>query len=144
MEYMKFTFAAFVICLAASAAAQSPEGTAADKPLIYVNTEVAPRFPGGETQLLQYIAHETHYPDKSRQRGEQGVVLVQFIVNEDGHVTDATVLRGVSRLLDAEAIRVVESMPRWEPAWQNGKPVKVYHKLPFRFALEGVEEEAPR
>lgn len=107
---------------------------------IYVMTEVPPKFPGGEQALLSYLSEQTTYPEKSRERGEQGVVMVQFVINEDGSVSNATIQKSISRLLDAEAIRVVESMPRWEPGYNRGKAVKVYYKLPLRFMLDGVEE----
>lgn len=138
-----FPVFAFLWCFASIGHAQV-EGT--DKasgegaPAIYVVTEVPPKFPGGEYALLNYLSEQTTYPEKSRERGEQGVVMVQFVINEDGSVSNATVLKSVSRLLDAEAIRVVESMPRWEPGYNRGKAVKVYYKLPMRFMLDGVEE----
>ena len=100
------------------------------KPLIYV--EQMPQFAG---DMNAYIGGELKYPEVARSNGIQGRVVVQFVVNEDGAVTDALVMRGIGGGCDEEALRVVNAMPHWKPGRQNGKPVKVLFTLPLRFEL---------
>lgn len=92
--------------------------------------EIMPEFPGGWDALAKYVKDNLRYP-KSHTDG--GRVIVQFVVDHDGTVTDATVMRSVSPELDAEALRVVRSMPRWKPGMQDGKAVAVKFTMPFLF-----------
>jgi protein TonB len=85
--------------------------------------------------IKQYLGDNTHYPDSAMVHKIEGRVIVKFIVNEDGNITDTRVEKGVSKELDEEAIRVVKNMPQWKPGIQNGKPVKVYYTLPIVFKL---------
>ena len=100
------------------------------KPLVYV--EQMPQFAG---DMDAYIGGHLGYPDVARANNIQGRVLVQFVVNEDGAVTDAVVMRGIGGGCDEEALRMVNAMPHWKPGRQNGKPVKVLFTLPLRFEL---------
>ncbi len=92
-------------------------------------------FPGGIEALQQFLQKETTYPPKARKRSIQGRVIVEFIVDKTGNVTNVEVIQSVHPLLDAEAVRVCEAMPQWKPAYKNGQPVKCYYTLPFSFAL---------
>lgn len=83
--------------------------------------DVEPEFPGGDDALMQFIHTNFIYPDSSIANGESGTVYVQFVVNQDGSVSDIKILKSVSPLLDAEAIRVISIMPRWTPGQLNGK-----------------------
>ena len=98
--------------------------------------EVMPVFPGGQTALAQYIASHLKYPTVAQENGIQGRVLVSFVVGEDGYVEDVQVIKGVEPMLDKEAVRVIQSLPRWTPGNQQGKPVRVKYTVPVTFALQ--------
>jgi len=102
----------------------------------FLNVEVMPIFPGGEQALKEFIGRSIRYPVEAAKRREQGRVYIQFIVDVDGLVTGIKVARGVSPLLDAEAVRVVKSLPRWKPGIQKGKPVRVSYTVPISFKLQ--------
>lgn len=92
-------------------------------------------FPGGASALMAYISNNIHYPAKAQENGIQGKVMVSFIVEKDGSLSDIKVVRSVNDLLDAEAIRVVKGMPKWTPGMQSGKPVRTRFTLPIPFRL---------
>lgn len=95
--------------------------------------EVMPEFVG---DIYQYLNKTVRYPRAAINAGIQGRVVVQFVVNEDGRIANAKLLRGIGGGCDEEALRVVNAMPAWKPGKQNGQPVKVYYKLPISFRLE--------
>jgi len=97
--------------------------------------EEMPEFPGGARGIYQYLASHIRYPEPERSMGIEGTVFLQFVVDETGQVTDVTVLRGVSRNLDEEAVRAVEQMPRWKPGKQRGRPVPVYYTVDVKFVI---------
>ncbi len=97
--------------------------------------EEQPLFPGGETALLEYIAKNTHYPESAIEAGVSGRVYVGFVIGTKGQVTDVKLLRGISPVLDNEALRVVREMPAWTPGRQSGKPVRVSFQVPVNFTL---------
>lgn len=101
--------------------------------VIQDTAEEYPSFPGGDQKMGLWIEKEVKYPSKSLKRGEEGTVYVQFVIWKDGSLGEIKVIRGVSKLLDAEAVRLVKKMPRWEPAKQAGKPVNCRYTLPIRF-----------
>lgn len=94
-----------------------------------------PIFPGGDEALLSYLSRHTRYTTQAREQGIQGMVYVQFVVQADGSIAHVRVVRGLGFGLDEEAMRVVRSMPRWQPGYQGGKPVDVAYTLPIRFSL---------
>ena len=98
--------------------------------------EQMPEFPGGPEALMQFLAANVCYPEAAFKTGAQGRVLVQFIVDTEGRVNNAKVVKKVNDDLDAEAIRVIGSMPRWKPGMQSGKAVRVKYTLPITFRLE--------
>lgn len=102
---------------------------------IFTVVEKNPSFPGGETALLKYLSTKTNYPVIAQENGIQGRVIVSFVVNRDGSIVDAEVVRGQDPSLDKEALRVVNSMPKWSPGEQRGKPVRVRFNLPVWFRL---------
>lgn len=102
---------------------------------VHVTVEQMPQFPGGETALLQYIRDNLKYPTIAQENGIQGRVIVRFVVSKDGSVKDITVLRGVDSSLDKEAVRVVNSLPKFIPGKQNGHAVNVFYTLPVSFKL---------
>lgn len=95
-----------------------------------------PEFPGGERALLSYLTRNVHYPLVAQENGIQGRVYVGFIIDENGKVCGANIIRGVDEALDNEAIRVVLGMPQWKPGKQNGKALKVRYNVPIRFELK--------
>ena len=94
-------------------------------------------FPGGMGALVQFLQAETRYPKEAQDKKIQGKVLVEFIVDKEGNVTNVNVLKSAHPLLDAEAVRVCRAMPQWTPAqdWE-GKYVKSTYQLPFTFQYE--------
>ena len=107
---------------------------------IYQIVEEMPKFPGGEAELFHYISKNIHYPQKAREKGIQGRVFIGFIVEKDGSVSNVRNLRGIDSELDAEAIRVVESMPKWKPGKHNGEFVRVSYQIPILFKLEDQQD----
>jgi len=109
----------------------------------FVIVEKMPEFPGGQAALMHYLNSKIKYPEECRKMGVEGKVFVKFIVDATGNITNVQVLRGVvdGKLLEKEAIRVVESMPNWKPGTQGGKAVSVYFTLPISFKLDAVSEE---
>lgn len=103
---------------------------------IFMVVESMPEFPGGAVKMMEYISKNIKYPAMARESGIQGRVFVQFVVEPDGSVSKVQVLRGIGGGCDEEAIRVVESMPKWTPGKQRGKAVRVMFNLPVRFTLQ--------
>lgn len=95
--------------------------------------EQMPEFNGN---LNDYLQTQLRYPQQARDAGIEGKVTIQFVVNEDGTVSNAKILKGIGAGCDEEAIRVINSMPKWKPGKQNGKSIKVYYTLPIRFLLQ--------
>ena len=93
-------------------------------------------YPGGVDAMANYIASSVVYPEKAKTDNVQGKVFVQFVVETDGSIAEATVLRGVGGECDDEALRVVKSMPQWKPATFKGKPVRSKYVLPINFVLK--------
>ena len=103
--------------------------------------EQMPEFPGGMKECLNFLARNVKYPTKAQEAGKQGRVIVQFIVQKDGSLSDLHVLRPVDPWLDAEAIRVIGTMPKWKPGMQGGQAVAVKFTLPVTFMLEGTNNK---
>lgn len=104
---------------------------------IFEVVEQMPEFPnGGLAGLMQFLSKNIKYPTIAQENGTQGRVTVQFVVNKDGSIVDAKVLRGVDPYLDKEALRVISSMPKWKPGMQRGKPVRVKYTVPVMFRLQ--------
>lgn len=108
---------------------------------VFTVVEKMPSFPGGDAELLKYIATNIKYPKESQDNGEQGRVICSFIVGRDGSVNNPEVLRGVTPLLNEEAVRVINTMPRWNPGMQRGKAVAVKYTVPITFRLKSLVEE---
>lgn len=103
---------------------------------IYEVIDQMPQFPGGEQALLKYIGSNIRYPIIAQENGVQGKVIVRFVVNKSGEVENAVVLKAVDESLDAEALRVINSLPDWIPGEQKGEKVSVYYTLPISFKLQ--------
>ena len=98
--------------------------------------EEMPSFPGGQGALMQYLASNIKYPVVAQENGVQGRVIVSFVVERDGSISDVKVARSVDPSLDREAQRVVKSMPKWKPGKQNGSAVRVKYTVPVVFRLQ--------
>lgn len=106
-----------------------------NKNSVYDVVEQMPSFPGGISGLRTYLNQNIRYPAEAQENCVQGRVVVSFVVEKDGHISDVTVLRSVDPSLDKEAIRVVRNMPRWTPGKQGGEPVRVRYNVPVSFRL---------
>lgn len=109
---------------------------------IFVVVEEQPRFPGGNEAMLKFLSDSIVYPKEAQERGIQGRVICNFLVMKDGSIDSVNIVRGVDPLLDAEAVRVIESMPKWEPGRQRGQAVNVRFTLPVTFRVNKPEEES--
>lgn len=107
-----------------------PPSNEANKPFLYV--QQMPQFDGN---IDAYIGSHLQYPAPAHENGIEGRVIIQFVVNEDGAISNATIIQGIGGGCDEEALRMVNGMPKWKPGRQNGIAVKVYFKLPIRFVL---------
>lgn len=107
-----------------------------DEGEIFMIVEEMPEFPGGTEALQRYLAQSVRFPVIAQENGIQGRVYIQFVINQNGEVTNATILRGVDPSLDREALRVVEAMPKWKPGKQRNRPVRVSYTVPINFVLQ--------
>jgi len=130
---MKFIFAtlilAYVSIFSLQVSAQETDGE------IFVVVEEPPVFPGGEQALADFISQNLVYPQSALNAEIQGIVYVSFVVEKDGSVSEPKILRGIDPDCDAEAIRVVMSLPNWTPGKQRGAPIRVQYNLPIKFKL---------
>lgn len=97
--------------------------------------ETAAEFPGGINKLIDYIGTNIRYPKSARRNGVEGKVYVQFVVDAEGNVQHVEVLKGVSPVIDEEAMRVVKSIPQWRPAMVDGNKVNSFYTLPINFTI---------
>ena len=111
-----------------------------DEPEVYMIVDEMPEFPGGDKELYQFIADNVKYPAEAKEKGIKGRVFVNFIVEPDGSVSDIKVLRGIGSGCDEEAVRVVESMPKFKPGIQYGEAVRVSYTVPVNFRLEDKQD----
>lgn len=102
----------------------------------FVVVEEMPSYPGGDAELLKYIGEHTQYPEVAKENNIQGRVIVRFCVTAKGGVSQVSILKGVDPELDAEAIRVVNTLPAFKPGKQGGKPVPVWYMVPITFTLK--------
>ena len=107
-----------------------------DSSKIFGAAEEMPSFPGGEKALMQYIKDNTYYPEEMCEGAAQGRVMVGFVINEDGSISDVKVLRSLTPELDEVAVKIVKGMPKWNPGKQNGKAVKTKYTVPVSFRTE--------
>lgn len=107
-----------------------------DEPEAYMIVEQMPEFPDGEEAMMQFIAEQVKYPAEAKKAGAYGRVFIGFIVEPDGSLSDIKVLRGMGYGCDEEALRVVKSMPKWQPGMHRGKAVRVKYLVPVNFKLD--------
>ncbi len=104
--------------------------------------EVMPRYPGGEAEMMKFLAMNLRYPEAAMKSGKSGRVVVRFVVSKTGKVENPEIMRGISPELDAEALRVVGTLPDFIPGQSDGKPVACHYALPISFSLTGGDEKA--
>ena len=98
--------------------------------------EVMPEYPGGEKAMMQFVADNVKYPQDAIDKEISGRVLVSFVVEKDGSIGDVKVVKGIGGGCDEEAVRVVNTMPKWKPGMDKGKPVRVSYMMPITFKLQ--------
>ena len=103
---------------------------------VFEKAEVMPEFPGGEQAMMDFVAKNVQYPKEAMEKEISGRVLVGFIVEKDGSISETEVVKGIGGGCDEEAVRVVKAMPKWKPGKQKGKPVRVHFMLPLTFKLQ--------
>lgn len=101
----------------------------------FIAVEEMPEFPGGESALIAHIAKNTKYPGIARENNIEGRVFISFVVEKDGSISDAKVIRGIGGGCDEEALRVIKALPRFKPGKQNGRAVRVQYNVPVNFKL---------
>lgn len=115
------------------------ENTYPNKPepeKIFVAVEQPAEFKGGQSALMKFISTNINYPESALQNGISGRVIVKFVIEKDGSITNATIVKGVDSDLDKEALRIIRRMPKWIPAKNNGQPVRSYYNLPVTFRTQ--------
>ncbi len=112
-----------------------------EKKETHTYVEVMPEYPGGEAAMLRFISQNVKYPIKAIENDIQGKVLIGFVVDENGELTEFRIVNGIGYGCDEEAIRVLKLMPTWNPGMQNGKNVRVSFLIPIKFALQ---EDKPK
>lgn len=120
---------------------ESENGSAGEKPKVDENrvydvVEQMPSFPGGSSKLMTYLSQNIKYPVVAEEHGIQGRVVVQFVVERDGSISDVKIVNSADPLLNSEAVRVIKSMPKWTPGKQDGQPVRVKYTIPVTFKLQ--------
>lgn len=128
------TLSVLAILLMANMTVMAQEKKASDNN-IYDAPEVMPEYPGGMQAMMNFIGENVKYPEDAMEKNISGKVFVSFVVEKDGSVSEAKVVKGVCESIDNEAIRVVNAMPKWTPGKMDGKNVRVKYTLPFTFKL---------
>lgn len=106
-----------------------------EPPKVWDHSEVMPAYKGGLEAMVKFLSKQIRYPAQARRNGTEGTVFISFIIGMDGKVIQAVVFKGISKECDAEALRVINRMPTWNPGLQGGNPVMVRMMLPIKFQL---------
>lgn len=112
-----------------------------DETEVFVVVDEQAEFPGGLEAMMKFLGENVKYPVEAQKNGVEGRVICNFVIMKDGTITDVNVVRGIDSLLDAEAVRVIESMPKWKPGKHRGEEVNVRYTLPINFRLNKEETE---
>lgn len=135
--YTRYTFpVTFKLTEEDVAAAQKKSSDENDDTEVVEVVEQNPSFPGGEQALMEWLGKNMKYPATAQENSIQGRVMVQFVITKDGSIVEPEIYRSVHPLIDAEAMRVVLSMPKWNPGLIKGKPARVRYTLPLTFRLQ--------
>ena len=122
---------------------QTPEETEPQSKKVYNSVEQMPEFPGGAAAMMRYLQENIKYPPEAAKNNIEGRVIVQFVIDETGQVGEVKVVRPVSEELDAEAVRVVKTFPKFEPGRQDGEAVSVWYTLPVMFKIQAKPMPTP-
>jgi len=136
MKKILFTFIAFICILSAKAQKTDTVKNNEDN-RIFTSIEHVPEFPGGLNAFGSYLGRSIVYPKSAIDHHIQGRVIISFIVERDGSLSDIKVIRGVSPDIDNESLRVMRACPKWKPGTQNGRTVRVAYSVPISFSLSG-------
>ncbi len=107
---------------------------------VFVVVEEQAEFPGGMDSMYAYIVKNLKYPELAKEKGIEGRVFVQFVIEKDGSISNVKILRGIGGGCDEAAMEMVKNMPKWQPAKQRGKPVRCQFNLPIKFELPKDKE----
>ena len=122
---------------------KAPEETEPQSKKVYNSVEQMPEFPGGAAAMMRYLQENIKYPPEAAKNNIEGRVIVQFVIDETGQVGEVKVVRPVSEELDAEAVRVVKTFPKFEPGRQDGEAVSVWYTLPIMFKIQAKPMPTP-
>lgn len=135
MKMKHFILPAIMLLLGTMAPLSAQTAGSNDEEPVFVQIENKPEFEGGWTAFEAYFQNNLRYPKKAVKERIEGKVLVKFIVEKDGSVSNAEVIRSVSKELDKEALRVIRNMPKWKPGTLKGKPVRCSFTVPVTFRI---------
>ncbi|MBO4826447.1 MAG: energy transducer TonB [Prevotella sp.] len=128
------TLALLLLAMTTASMAQNNQGKGGDD-TVYDVVEVMPQFPGGQMELFKFLQETMKYPEDAQKAKMEGRVLATFMVDTDGSIKDAKIVKSVFPSLDAEALRVINAMPNWTPGKHKGKKVRVKYTIPISFRL---------
>ena len=131
-----FTLLLFTAAFSMAYAQQPASNNTTDDDVIFSIVENEPEYPGGDEALYKFIGKNIVYPKSAREKGIQGTVIVEFVIEKDGKLSNIKVVRSADPALDAEAVRVISKMPKWKPGTQRGKKVRSTFRLPINFQLK--------
>ena len=131
----KFLIMALMACFGLTTASAQKTVVAKKNQQVFDVVEKMPEYPGGQAALFEYLSTNVKYPVDAEKQKIQGRVLVTFVVNTDGSITDIEVVKKAFPSLDAEAVRVISGMPKWIPGEQKGQKVRVKYTVPLSFNL---------
>lgn len=140
-KFRFFSLIGFMLFLVACGDGSTSNSSNTNEEEVLTNAEQMPEFKGGSQKLIEYISKNVRYPANARDMEMEGNVQVSFVVDKDGSVKNAEIVKGVYSEINDEAIRVVESMPKWKPGKNKGKKVAVQLILPIRFRLPKEEDK---
>lgn len=128
--------AGFSICITLFLAACTGNGHNAADDSVYTSVEKSAEYPGGIESFYSYLGQNIHYPEYARQKNITGRVIITFVVERNGSVTNIRVLRGIGYGCDEEAVRVLKESPKWAPGVQKGRVVRQQYTIPINFTLQ--------
>jgi TonB family protein len=105
------------------------------KKIKFFDFEIMPQFPNGQNAYFEYLSKNINYPEEAKALGLKGTVIIEFVIDKDGSIINIRVVQSVHKLVDNEAVRVIQNMPKWIPGKVDGDPVKVTYQIPLRFSL---------
>jgi periplasmic protein TonB len=140
LKCMKTGFAFLFFLLSLNLLAQNDltksDSTSQQQNTVLTTVEVMPSFKGGEDKMYKWLGNNIKYPQVAKETGISGTVVISFIVEKDGTITNAEIIKAIGGGCDEEALRVIEAMPKWIPGKMKGVPVRVLFTLPIRFTLQ--------